>query len=72
MSGPISFTIGNFSEQLIDPTPRVSHAAYSAVMHVDGQVLQWKKALRPEFMPPIATLRSEAWLAFLQMIAERR
>ena len=72
MSGPISFTMANFSEQLIDPTPQVNHVVYSAVLHVDGEVLQYKKALHPDFTPPIAAIRSAAWLAFLQMIAERR
>ena len=71
---PLAFTVANFSEQFLEAHQRphnFPHHTYSAVLHCDGEVYQWRKALMPEFVPPLAMLRSEAWLALLKMISER-
>lgn len=67
---PIAFRMCDFSEQLIPPTDEDRCYAYSAVMHVDGIVYQWKRAIKPEFSPPLSALRSEGWLALLEKIME--
>lgn len=71
MDEPISFRVADFSEQLTRPD-HSDHVVYSAVMHVDGVVLQWKKALHPRFEVPIAAIRAEAWLDFLKQLCERQ
>ena len=67
---PIAFRMCDFNEQFISPTPEVRHYIYSAVVHVDGVVYQWNKAIKPEFAPPLSALRSEGWLALLEKITE--
>lgn len=71
---PISFRVCDFSEQLCRDEERYghNHITYSAVMHVDGEVYQWRRALNGEFMPPIAALRTEGWLELLRMVAEKK
>jgi hypothetical protein len=66
---PISFTILNFSEQLLRDD-HLGHTVYSAVAHVDGEIFQYRKALNKEYLPPMAAIRSEAWLSLLQQIAQ--
>jgi hypothetical protein len=41
-------------------------------MHVDGEVFQWRKALHPEFQPPIEALRTEGWLELLRSLSQRK
>lgn len=69
---PIAFRMCDFSEQFIPPTPEPGsrHHTYSVVAHVDGRVYQWRKAVHEGFIPPLAALRSEVWLALLEQIAE--
>ena len=68
---PLSFRICDFSEQMTHKLDEPDKPMiYSAVMHVDGEVYQYKLALQREFLPPMAALRSEAWLALLQKVAE--
>ena len=69
---PVSFRVCDFSEQVIPPSPGVLHYIYSSAVHVDGRVYNWRKAIRPEFAPPLSALRSEGWLALLEQIAKER
>ena len=69
---PISFRMCDFSEQIVGPSPEDRYSSYSAVMHVDGEVFQWRKSIRPEFCPPLSALRSEGWLALLEQISEKK
>lgn len=66
---PISFRVCDFSEQIVC-NGYMDHPVYSAVMHVDGEVYQWRYAMHREFSPPLSMLRSDAWLALLRKIAE--
>lgn len=72
MDKPISFRICDFSEQLITHNAHYGGHVYSAVMHVDGKVLQYQKALSPRFSIPLAALRSEAWLNLLEQVAKSK
>ena len=67
---PISFRVCDFSEQITDASYAGTHKAYSAVMHIDGCVYQYKKALNDRFQVPLSALRSEAWLSLLQKFLE--
>ena len=67
---PISFRVCDFSEQIIDTPHAGAHKAYSAVMHVDGYVYQYKQALNDRFSVPLSALRSGAWLSLLQEFLE--
>lgn len=69
---PITFRMCDFSEQIVGPMQDNERYFYSAVMHVDGRVLQWRKALRRDFCPPLSALRSEGWLALLEQITEKK
>jgi hypothetical protein len=71
---PISFRVCDFSEQMIPADPRGGreYPFYSAVMHVDGEVFEWRKMLHPEFQPPIASLRTEGWLGLLHSLSKRK
>jgi hypothetical protein len=67
---PISFRICDFSEQMTHKIDEpYKPLIYSAVMHVDGEVYQYRLALQREFLPPMAALRSEAWLVLLEKVA---
>lgn len=69
------FRVCDFSEQFItgiDCYPPQSHDIYSATMHADGVVYKYQQALHPQYSPPITALRSQAWLALLQQIAEKK
>ena len=67
----VHFRVCDFSEQII--SSRYSEpATYSAVMHADGKVHQYRYALRPDFSPPITAIRSQAWLELLKQIMEAK
>ena len=70
----ISFRVCDFSEQMLPADPRngLGYPFYSAVMHVDGEIFQWRKALHREFLPPIEALRTEAWVELLREVSQRK
>lgn len=72
MDKPISFRVCDFSEQLMTHNAYYDGHVYSAVMHVDGKVFQYQKALDPRFSMPLAALRSVAWLNLLEQVAKSR
>lgn len=63
---PISFRVCDFSEQVV---PRDNQGSYySAVMHIDGRIYQYKYAISPKFSLPLAALRSAGWLNLLEQV----
>ena len=70
MERPLSFTIANYSEQFVKD--KVSgYLTYSAVMHVDGEIFQWREAIPEGYCPPLSDLRVNAWVRLLKAISEK-